>query len=314
MRVAAVVCHHRSPAIAATLASLAQQSVVPVRVLVIDNASGPGWAERIREAAPWAEVVAAQVNRGYAAAMNLGVRLLSSDEWDAVALMTHEVQAAPDALAILAERLAADPSIGAVGPLLVWGSDRSRVWSAGGVIDRRTWRVGHRNDPADVAVWREAGVREADWLDGAFMLVRRDAFERAGGLDESYFLYFEEVDFCLRLRRAGLRVECVPAAVASQESAGVPVYLAHRNRFLFLRRWARGRLAAESGILARQLGGHLVHGRRAAVGPALRGGLAGLFGRCGPPPARAMRVRYDPEWRHGLGLVVSGMSSPVTGA
>lgn len=304
-RVGVVVCHHRNPAVVSTLSSLARQSLPPARVVVVDNASGPGWAERIRDAAPWAEVVVAQANGGYAAGMNIGLRALAGEALDAVALATHEVELAPDALAVLAGRLAEAPAVGAVGPLLVWRSDAGRVWSAGGVLDPATWRLAHRNEPADAGSWRGAPPCEVDWLDGAFLLLRPDALERVGGLDERYFLYFEEVDLCVRIRRAGFRVECVPAAVAGQASAGVPVYLAARNRLLLVRRFAPARLPREAAHLARVAVGHLVRGRRAAFGPALRGVRDGIFGRGGPPPTGALDVRLDPDWRSGLRLLVT---------
>lgn len=301
-RVGVVVCHHRNAAVVSTLSSLARQTLSPARVVVVDNASGPGWVARIREAAPWAEVLAAPVNGGYAAGMNLGLRALAGDHLDAVVLATHEVELAPDTLAVLVERLVEQPAVGAVGPLLVWRSDPKRVWSAGGVLDPATWRPGHRNEPADAGSWADAPPQDADWLDGALLVLRPDALERVGYLDERYFLYFEEVDLCLRIRQSGFRVECVPAAVASQASPGVPVYLAARNWLLLVRRFAPDRVPGGAVHLAGVALGHLVHGRRAAFGPALRGLRDGLLGRCGAPPPGVLDVRLDPEWRAGLRL------------
>lgn len=303
MRIAAVVCHFRRPGAAIRLlGALASQTRAPARVVVVDNASGDGSPERLREAAPWAEVLEAPANRGYAAAVNLGVGVALDGGTEAVALFTHEVHPAPDALEVLAGRLQAAPRVGVVGPLLVWGSDPGRVWSAGGSIDPHTFRPGHVNTPAESGAWRGCGPRAVDWLDGAFLLVRRDVFGAVGGMDERYFLYYEEVDFCLRVRAAGWRIECVPAAVASQEGAGMPVYLACRNRLLLLRRFAPRRVVPEAASMLTGVAGHCRHARWRAIAPALRGIADGLLGRAGVPQVGLLSPRVDPEWRGGLRL------------
>lgn len=233
MRVGAVVLHHRFwPGVSETLRALQAQTRVPDRVVVVDNGSGPGEMDQLRQQHPGTTVLTVP-NEGYAHGMNRGVAALG--QVDAVLLLTHEAVLAPGALAALAARLEQAPDVGLVGPLLGRRSDPRAVWSAGGGLGRRTARAFHHQDPARVDDWGDAPV-DVTWVDGAAVLVRREVLERLGGLDERFFLYVEELDLALRARRQGWRVECVPAAVGWQEPAMAPPYLAERNRLLLLRR------------------------------------------------------------------------------
>lgn len=284
--VGAVVLHYRRwPDVRRCLDALHGQTVRPDEVVVVDNASGDGSATRLADAYRWVRLVEADENLGYGPGMNLGISALHGGH-DAVLLLTHECVLAPDALAILAERLGAEPGLGAVGPLISLHSEPERVFSAGGYIGPR-WRPDHVSDPAAVSEWRDAPPRPVAWIDGCALLLRREALEQAGPFDEDYFMYFEETDLLLRFGEAGWRVECVPRALAWQEPGRRPTYLWTRNRLRFLARWAPRRvLAREVLALVRRAvrpGARLAPGRRRAELSAL-GAFA--LGRTGPPPAR----------------------------
>ena len=246
MRVGAVVLHYRNrDDLARTVGALDAQTSPPSRVVIVDNASGDGSAEWLRENFPRHTVLALDRNEGYAAGMNAGIGLLP--DADAVLLLTHETLLAPDALAALTARLDAEPAVAAVGPLVGMLDNPDLVWSAGGTLDRRTWETRHlgmREPMAD-----HAGAPYAvEWLDGCALLLRASAVRDAGPLDEGYFLYFEEVDYLFALGRRGMRVECVPAARAWQRP-GVPERaLWQRNRLRFVAR--NGRRSALLRVLA----------------------------------------------------------------
>lgn len=297
--VAVVVVHHRHPGVEGTLAALAAQEPAPGRVLVVDSASGDGSASRLRAAG---REVLEVPNRGYAAAANAGLRAVRSDQPSATLLLTHECELRPGALERLLSALWDDPGLGAVGPLLAWSDAPGRVWSAGGEL-RAGFRFEHRNQPEAVEAWTGRGTLPADWLDGACWLVRREALDEVGPLDERYFLYFEETDWFLRAAEAGWRFACVTGAVATQAGSGIPVELAVRNRLLLVRRRRPLRLPAEILAQLRRVGGFARHrDRRAALLPAARGLLAGVAGKGGPLPADRLRPRIDPEWREGFRL------------
>jgi GT2 family glycosyltransferase len=239
MKVGAVVLHYRFwPEMRSTLDALLTQTRPSDRVVVVDNRSSDGAVLELRRLFPSVEVVEAEVNLGYGGGMNLGIERLLEQGVDAILLLSHECRLAPDALEVLAARLEEEPRVGAVGPLLAYRSKPEFVFSAGGEIDRRNGRPLHFHEPRLVADWVGSSPRAADWLDGAAVLFRSEAVRQGGMLDEDYFLYFEETEYLLKLRRLGWSVECVPAALAWQEPGNKPTYLWLRNRLRFLGRTA----------------------------------------------------------------------------
>jgi GT2 family glycosyltransferase len=237
VKVGAIVLHYRFwPGVRSTLEAVQNQTRPPDSLLVVDNHSGDRSISRLRQGFPNVEVIVAPTNRGYGAGMNLGMETLLSRGMDAILLLTHECRLDPDALEALVTRLEDEPKAGAVGPLLGYLSNPSLVYSAGGVIHRRRWRQRHVNVPKLVAQWAGKPPQPVDWLDGAALLLRSAAIRASGRFDEDYFLYFEETEYLLTLKRMGWLVECIPAARAWQEPSSKPTYLWLRNRMRFLAR------------------------------------------------------------------------------
>lgn len=213
-------------------------------VVVVDNASADGSVAALRAADPDAVVVEAGANLGFGAAANRGVALTTGEF---VAVMNPDVVIEPGTLKALAERLAASPALGAVGPRIDnpdgswYPSARSfpTLWDAAGhaflhYVSPRN-RFSRRYKLLD---WDHGTGRLVDWVAGTFMMVRREAFEAVGGFDERYFMYVEDVDLCWRLRRAGWAVAYEPAGRvthtigASSELAPYRMILAHHRSLL----------------------------------------------------------------------------------
>jgi hypothetical protein len=173
---------------------------------VVENGPGP---EPVLP--PGTEVVRLAENRGYAAGMNAGIGHLRGAGCDRFLLLNNDATLAPGSLRRLAEALA-DPGIAAVGPVVLRWED-GRVESRGARFEPRSGRqrlLGHGERP----VVRE-GRANVPSLSGAVWMLSLSAIERVGLLDESFFFAFEETDWCLRARRAGLRLAVVLGARAS---------------------------------------------------------------------------------------------------
>lgn len=280
MRIGAVVLHYRYwPAVNDTLDALAAQDHPIEHILVIDNASGDGSADRLRGRAD-IELVEADSNGGYAAGMNLGIELLQSRSLDAVLLLTHEAVLNPTGLSALASALEAHPDLGAVGPLLAWRDQPDRVYSAGVSFSPRSWSTHHigANDP--VTSWSDRGLQPADSLDGAAALIRRAAIDATGRISEDYFLYFEEADYFVRMRRAGWTVACIPAALAMQQPGDPPGALWVRNELRFLADNAPRRILAREVLRTTYHAvGDVLHGRGAGARDRVAGLAAFVSGR-----------------------------------
>jgi N-acetylglucosaminyl-diphospho-decaprenol L-rhamnosyltransferase len=174
------------------------------RVLVVDNAS----TDDTREVAADAgfEVVSLETNKGLAAAANVGVGRTSGPSF---ALLNPDVRATSARDFWRLEEELAEDGIGAVAPALVLPD--------GTLQDSARWvpnpldlviRTISRNDRGAVRVTNHPV--DVEWATAACLVVRRSAFDQIGGFDERYFLYFEDVDLCVRLRAAGFRVRYDP--------------------------------------------------------------------------------------------------------
>lgn len=210
------------------LASLEpERTGLDFRVLVVDNASGDGSVQVLREAVtrhgwqPWVEVIAAEHNGGFAYGNNVGIRaaLARFPGLQYLLLLNPDTLVRP----------------GAVRALLDFVADRPRVGMAGGISEdpdgtRQHCSFRFPSLPGELATYAGVGVldrllgrwtilagkpsepAQVDWVSGAFLLLRREVIDQIGLLDEGYFLYFEETDFLLRAHRAGWQCWHVPAA------------------------------------------------------------------------------------------------------
>lgn len=179
-------------------------------LVVVDNGSGDGSADRIRAALPGVTVIALPENVGFGAGMNRGIFAGSRP---LVVVQNSDAQPDGDAFAVMAARFDADPRLGAVVPA---------VREPGGRFEEH-----HRREPppwrlvADLLplIWRVSSPpprctpEAVDWLvSNCATMLRRSAIERIGGFDPGYFLGWEEWDMTRRLREAGWRIAFEPAA------------------------------------------------------------------------------------------------------
>lgn len=209
------------------LQSVRASQGVPLDVVVVDNCPAEGEGARSAAGTHGAHYLPLEQNPGYGAAVNAGVATLDAAiEW--VLVSNPDVELAPDAIATLLASGCSSDDIGAVGPRIL-NPDGSVYPSARAVPSLRTG-VGHallvRVWPGNPFTRRYHDAartgdqrRDAGWLSGACLLVRRSAFDRIGGFDEGYFMYFEDVDLGFRLGRAGFRSVYEPAATATHTGA-----------------------------------------------------------------------------------------------
>jgi len=202
------------------LASIPAAVTGPAPVVVVDNAPGSNADASRLAASHGAAYVPMPANPGYGGAVNAGVAALP-DEVDWVLISNPDVVLAPGAIDALLQHAASDPAIGAAGPAVL-NPDGSVYPSARAVPSLRTG-VGHalfvnlwQRNPWTLAYRRESDPsdesRDAGWLSGSCLLVRRSAFDEIGGFDDGYFMYFEDVDLGYRLGKAGYRNVYQPAA------------------------------------------------------------------------------------------------------
>jgi len=211
----------------AALASVfARAGEAAFEVIVVDNASTDGSAEMVREEFPAAQLIVNRWNRGFAAGNNQALRrargryelLLNSDT------VVHA-----GAFAELVRFMDAHPDAGAVGPRTL-NPDGTLQYSCrrfptlatglfrkaplGRLIPDNRW-----NRKYLMSDWVHDVAREVDWVSGAAMCLRSEAVRQVGALDEGYYMYCEDVDWCYRARRAGWKIYYLPQAVITHAIA-----------------------------------------------------------------------------------------------
>jgi N-acetylglucosaminyl-diphospho-decaprenol L-rhamnosyltransferase len=215
----------------ACLASL-PAAAPEVETIVVDSASTDGTAEMVRAEFPWANLVASTENLGYSRGNNLG---LARARGQYALILNPDTELVGDALARLREQMDANPRVGVLGPKLILPdqtvqASRRRFPTFVTALFESTWlqplappsllRAYYAADrPDDEAM-------DVDWLVGAALFVRREAWEQVGLLDEQFFMYSEELDWQRRLRAAGWQARYLPTAVVrhhvGSSSAQVP--------------------------------------------------------------------------------------------
>lgn len=204
--------------LASILAS--RQAGGPVlEIFVVDSASSDGSAEMVQADFPQVNLIASSQNLGYAGGNNTGVAAAAGRY---ILLLNPDTVVQPGALARLVDYMDTRPQVGALGPQLVWPdgrlqSSRRRFPTPGSLFWESTlleqWFPGNRYARAyrldDVSPLEPQRV---DWVVGAALLLRRQAWQQVGPLEETFFMYFEETDWCRRCARAGWEVHYLPQA------------------------------------------------------------------------------------------------------
>jgi GT2 family glycosyltransferase len=231
-----IVAYNSAASLPACVQALAAQTWRDFELIIVDNASPQGEAQACAAAHPFARLVEAGANLGFAAGVNLGARN-ALGRW--LVLLNPDAYPDPDWLEALAGAAARHPRVASFTSRQVMAADRRLLDGLGDVMSAPAipYRGGYLNpDPGDTA---EGEVFSPC---GAAMMVDRRLFLTLGGLDESFFCYCEDVDFGYRLQLAGEPTLLVPSAVVAHEgsaTSGGPksqfaVFHGVRNRFWVL--------------------------------------------------------------------------------
>lgn len=209
-----ILNHNTRDLLVACLKSVqAEQAGLSVDAVVVDNGSSDGSAEMVLEEFQGVRLVRHAVNTGFAGGNNSGIRETSSPY---VLLLNSDARLEPGALKAMVGFVEEHPDVGIVGPQLRNG-DGSLQLSCG--IPPTVWTetcnklLLHVPFPFfKMGNWAHDTIREVGWVSGACLLARAAMLNRIGLLDEGMFMYYEDLDLCLRARRAGWRVCYLPSA------------------------------------------------------------------------------------------------------
>lgn len=235
---ALVVTWNRRDDVLECLASLARNTYPRLRTYVVDNASSDGTSDAIRREFPDAVLIRSETNLGFSGGNNLGMERMLRDGTDSVFLLNDDAVIAEDGVSQLIEGGYGDTSIGVLASKIYLHSEPDVLWSTGGIMDPRTAVTTQRNYQ-EKDIGQADSPNEIDYAVGCAMLVKSEVVKRVGALDTRYFMYYEETDWCHRIRGAGYRILYVPGSRVWHKVApngrGESAYYYARNRLLYLR-------------------------------------------------------------------------------
>jgi len=299
VKVAALVLNWNTPEQTINCAQALLTSTTVPEVIVIDNGSTDDSWERLQSLGRSCTLVQTGKNLGYAGGNNVGIALALALGVDYVWVINNDAVPAKESLAEMLRVIEADPAVGLVVPTILYGSS-DRVWYAGGSYNKTRGTVSHHFINARLEDVPGAAV-DTGFATGCSLLIRASVLSLVGFLDARFFLYWEDVEFADRVRRAGFRVVHCPSALvwhhvgaASGAADGASpnfYYYGLRNRLWYLRSCREDGQEAKSvrvtaGVLvdsARNIVRREHESRLKKLGAALRGTLAGWL--CAVPSA-----------------------------
>lgn len=224
------------------------------RVLVVDNGSTDGSVDRIRQAHPSTPILETGENLGYAGGNNVGIRHAVEANAEYVLLLNNDVRVAADTVSHLVCAAERFPDAVFLGPKVYHLDKPNQVQSAGARLDY-LWRSRQRGlDEPDTGQFDV--LEEVDYVIGAAVLARTKALQQIGLLDPDFFLYREDVDWCLRARHLGCRVLYVPEAKVWHRSHHVRehelpriTYYVTRNSLMLIAKHGGGAVRSAAVVL-----------------------------------------------------------------
>jgi len=194
----------------ACLASLSQSDYKNIRVILLDNASTDGSVDAVCHKYAEIQIIPLRENLGYAGNNNIGIKaaLEQGAEW--VFILNDDTVLDLTCLSMLIQIGESDPAIGIMGPMVYHHDEPDVIQSAGGMLGKYWQSIHLGQNELDHGDFKSP--RQVEWISGCAILVRRAVIEQIGILDPGYFLYWEEIEWCIRASRASWKIVHVPLA------------------------------------------------------------------------------------------------------
>jgi GT2 family glycosyltransferase len=195
----------------ACIRSIQKSDYSNYRIILVDNDSPDDTSQFVRGTFPDVLLVESETNLGFAGGNNLGIDKTLELNADYIFLLNNDTEIASDTIGKLVDSAGKSEKLGAIGPKIYYFEKKDIIWSAGGMIDFRWSNLYHRGirklDSAEYNV-----RREVDYLTGCALMFPSERVKEIGKLDESFWMYYEDADFCMRLKRAGYSINYEPGA------------------------------------------------------------------------------------------------------
>lgn len=249
----------------ACVSSLLNSTYPIEQIVVVDNGSTDGSVACFQTAFrsnPAIKLLALGSNTGFTGGNNAGLRYLAEQGCEAFWLLNNDTEVEPDTCGRLVKALTETGSGAVTAKILYHATSPARIWYAGAWRDERTLRCPHRGSQ-EIDAGQYDAPAYVDFISGCSMMMSREAYEQVGGLDEIFFAYGEDYDWCMRASTKNIKLYYEPGAVvwhkvsgstSQRNSAGgkthpIVFYLTNRNYMILFRRYSRSRRQCVSAAL-----------------------------------------------------------------
>jgi GT2 family glycosyltransferase len=226
------------------LASLRKVTYPNFEILIVDNASPSTSPDSIKEQYPEVQLLISDKNLGFAGGNNIA---LKQTQGDYILLLNNDTEVKPDFLDSLVALMESDKEIGIVSSKILYFHEDNTIQYAGASPLNRITSRGFHYGYKEIDNGQFNEVTETAYPHGACMMIRKSVLEELGLLYEGYFLYYEELDFAERVKRAGYKIYFQPnssifhkESISTGKNSPLKTYYMNRNRVLFLRRNSNG--------------------------------------------------------------------------
>lgn len=264
--------------------------------VLVDNGSDDGSGEKLKAEYPEVTLLTNSTNLGFTGGNNRGIQYALDKAHDYIMLLNNDAIATADFLGNLVTTLESDSTISAIQPKIMYDYDRTVIWNAGGRFQ------------AFFSLMKTIGEAEKDtgqcdqpgptqWITGCCFMIRASVVRQIGLLDDKFFIYYEDADWSLKLRKSGRKMWYEPRAkifhIAGMSDVNrdkhgegnvspFSIYQGVRNHLFIVRRYARGiNLLGSWGFQIAKVTGYLIYfafrGRFVKLRAVLRGAYHGLI-------------------------------------
>lgn len=225
------------------LESLYKVNYVNYKVVVVDNNSSAGEAEKIEKGYGYkSHIIRCKENLGFAGGTNVGIKYALEKQADYILLLNNDTTVHSDFLQILIDKFNTENQAGIIAPQINYYDNPKKIWSEGGKISRIRGSGFAYSDKLETEVNRVD--RSVTFVSGCCMLIKSEVFLKIGLFDENYFLYTEDTDLCLRVIKTGYKIYLTPGSKifhkVNMSTKGsystLPLYYTTRNRLYFAKK------------------------------------------------------------------------------
>ncbi len=234
------------------LVSLKELNYESFKVFLVDNGSENDEGKKLKSLFPEIELIQSEKNLGFTGGNNLGIKKAVDMGFSHVLLLNNDTEVDSGFLLEMMSTYGSDPSVGMVQPMIVFMKDPSTIWSAGGEWKpsfSRAITLGDRKKINSYSI----DQTDLGWATGCAILISSEVITKIGLLDDQFFMYFEDVDWSIRVRNEGYRILLSPKALVFHEAGASSkkqgkegalspkVFYYHcRNQFYIIRRYSQG--------------------------------------------------------------------------